>query len=88
MNSRAEFPIKVYHSSAQKQCLEIFQCPEIYQNHFLICHIDIKNLIDQKRPKKAKFHSPFFKNKKSLKRLIKVKNYKFGLRKAKLATLL
>jgi len=32
INSRAEFPMKIYHC-VQKQCLEIWQCPETCQNH-------------------------------------------------------
>ena len=45
---------------------------------------DIKNLIGQKKPS---FIWPSFKNKKSLRSWKKTKNYKFGLKKVKVATI-
>ena len=47
-----------------------------------------KNWIGQKRPKTPNLYWPFFKNEKKPKEFKKVKIYKFGLKKAKLATLL
>jgi len=49
----------------------MYQCPEICENHLKTYQIDINNIIRQKRPKKAKFHWPFFKNKKKPKELKK-----------------
>jgi len=43
--------------------------------------------VAKKGPKKAKCYLAFFQKEKRPKELRKAKNYKFGLKKAKLATL-
>jgi len=40
INSRAEFPIKIYHS-VSTNCREICPEPKIWQNHLYICQIGI-----------------------------------------------
>jgi len=61
INSRAEFPLKMYHAVSRNKCLKVCQCPEISQNHLKTCQIDIKNLIHQKRPKIPNFIWPLKK---------------------------
>ena len=59
------------------------QCPEIYQNNLWTYQTDTKF----NWPKKVKLHLTFFLNKKSQGSWKKTKNVKFGLKKAKRATL-
>jgi len=80
VNYSAEFPIKLYHSasrnSVQKSAKIIFKSVKPTQK-----------LNWSKKAKKVKINLAIFKNEKKPKELKKDKNYKFGLKKAKLATL-
>jgi len=86
VNYSAEFPIKLYHSASRNSV----QNPGSVQKSAKIIFKSVKptqKLNWSKKAKKVKINLAIFKNEKKPKELKKDKNYKFGLKKAKLATL-
>ena len=90
-NKNYEFSCRVLNENlsfcVQKQCLDICQCSEFCQNHLQIRQSTEKSNSQKNAKKKPNFIWPFFKNKQSQRSWKRAKNCKFGLKKAKLATL-
>jgi len=70
INSRAEFPMKIYHSVSRNSVLKSASPQKSAKIILKPAKSTYKNLIRQKRPKKGKFHLAFFqkKNPKELKK--------------------
>jgi len=84
---------KVINSRAEFQTKFIVMCPTVSRNLSVPRNLTKSSLNQPNQHKKSNWPNkpngiwPFFKNIKKPKLLKKAKNYKFGLRKAKLATL-